>query len=76
MHGHVSARAERVHTDNLWGESKSGHSHLQILVPDGGDDVGYADGVEAMIGGKISDGGGGIAYSVPQAKEDADALLD
>ena len=46
------------------------------LGPDDGDDVGHADGAEAMIGGKIADGGGGIASPVTQAEEDADVRLD
>ena len=39
-------------------------------------DVGCADGEEAMTGGKIADGGGGIASPVAQAEEDVDARLD
>ena len=43
MHGHGSARAERVRYDAFWGEAKSGRSHLQALGSDDGDDVGCAD---------------------------------
>ena len=76
MHGHSSARAERVLSEIFWGEAKSDPSHLQTLGPDYGDDVGCADGAEAMIGGKTTDGGGGIASPVAQAEEDVDAHLD
>ena len=56
MHGHGSARAERVCSDVFWGKAKSGHSHSQAPGSDDGDDVGCADGAEAMIGGIIADG--------------------
>ena len=76
MHGHVSARAERVCSDVFWGKAKSVSMHLQKLGPDDRDDVGCADGAEAMIGEKISGGGGGITSPVAQAEEDVDAYLD
>ena len=76
MHGHGSARAERVCSDAFWDKAKSGRSHLQTLGSDDGDDIGCADGAEAMIGGKISDGGGGIATLVAQAEEDVNARFD
>ena len=73
---HGSARAERVHSDVFWGKDKSGHSHLLALVPDGGDEVGCTDGAEAVIGGLIAHGIGGIASPVAQAEEDVGACLD
>ena len=76
MHGHGSSRAERVRSDIFWGETKSGRYHSQTLGPDDGNDVGCADGSEAMIGGKIADGGGGFASPFVQAEEDVDARLD
>ena len=76
MHGHGYAIAERVRSDVFWGESKSGRSHLQTPVPDDGDDVGCADGEEAMIGWNISDGRGGIASPAMQEEEDVNACLD
>ena len=76
MHGHGSARAERVRSGIFWGEAKSDRSHLQALGSDNGDDVGCADGAEAMIGGIIADGGGGITPLVAQTEEDVDAPLD
>ena len=68
MHGHGSARAERVRSGVFWGKSKSGRSHSLSLGPDDGDDVGCADGSEAVIGGKIDDGVGGTAYMVTQVE--------
>ena len=65
-----------MRSDSFWGESKSGCSDLQTLVPDDGDNVGCADGSKAMIGGKITDGGGGIATPIVQAGGDVDARLD
>ena len=58
------------------GAAKYGCSHSQTLGSDNDDDVGYADGAEAMIGGKIVDGGGGIATLVAQTEEDVDARLE
>ena len=65
-----------MHYDVFWGEAKSGCSHSQTLGSDDGNDVGYADGAEAIIGGKIADGGGGIASLVAQAEEDVNAHLE
>ena len=76
MHGHGSARVERVLPNFFWGEAKSGRSHSQALGSDDGNDVRCADGAAAMIGGKIDDGGGGIASPIAQAEEDVDARLD
>ena len=67
MNGHGSARVERVRSGIFLGETKSGRSHLQALGPDGGYDAGCTDGAEAMIGGIIDDGGGGIVSPVAQA---------
>ena len=75
MHDHGSERVERVRSSVFSGEAKSGRSHPQALSPDDGDDVGFADGADAMIGGKITDGGGGIVLPVAQAEEDIDARL-
>ena len=61
MCGHGSSRAERVHSDIFLVKTKSGHSHSQTIVSDDGNDVGCADGAEAMIRGEIADGVGGIA---------------
>ena len=76
MHGHGSARAERVHSNIFWGKTKSGCSQLQTPSPDDSHDVGCTDRSEAMIRGKITDGGGGIISLVTQAEEDVDARLD
>ena len=76
VHGHGSARAERVRSGVFWGESKSGRSHLLSLGPDDGDDVRCADGVEAVIRGEIANGGGEISSPGVQAEEDFGACLD
>ena len=76
MHGHGSARAERVRSNIFWGKVNSGRSHSQALGSNDSDDVGCADGAETMIGGIIADGGGGITPLVAQAEEDVNARLD
>ena len=67
MHRHGSPRVERVCYGVFWGIAKSGRSHPQALGSDDGDDAGCADGAEAMIGGLIADGGGGITPLVTEA---------
>ena len=64
MHGHGSARAERVCSDVFWSVAKSGCSHLHTFVSDYGDGVGCADGAVATFGGEIADGGSEIASMV------------
>ena len=76
MHCHGPARAERVCSDIFLGEAESGRSHPQALGSDDGDDVGCADGAEAMIGGIIADGGGRSTPSVAEAEEDVNAGPD
>ena len=76
MCGNGSTRSERVRSDVFWGKAKSGRSHLQTLGSDDNNDVGCADGSEAMIRGKIADGGGGITSLVVQGEEYVDARLD
>ena len=53
MHGYGSARAEIARSDIFSGESKSGRPHLMGFGTDDGDDFGYADGSESVIGGKL-----------------------
>ena len=60
----------------FWGKAESGRSHPQALGSDDGDDVGSADGAEAMIGGIIADGGGRSTPLVAEAEEDVDAGPD
>ena len=76
MHDRSSVRAEKVRSDVFWGKAKSSCSHSQALGSDDGDDIGCADGAEAMIGGIIADGGGGITPLIAQMEEDVDARLD
>ena len=76
MHDHGSAIAEIVRSKIFWGKAKSGRSQLQALGSADSNDVGCANGVEAMIGGIIADGGGGTTPLVAQAEEDVDARLD
>ena len=63
-------------SDYLRGKSKSGPFHSQALGSDDGDDVGCADIAEATIGGRITDGGGGIEPLVAQVEEYVDVRLD
>ena len=76
MRGNGSTRADRVRSDLFWGKDKYVRSHLQTLGSDENNDVGCADGAEAMIRGKITDGGGGITSLVVQGEEDVDARLE
>ena len=69
MHGHGSARAERVRSDVFWGKTESSCSQVQTLGSDDSDDVRSDDGTEAVIGGKIADGGGGISSLSVQVEE-------
>ena len=75
MHGHGSVRVERVRSGVFWDEA-SGCAHLQAFGSNDSNDVGCADGAEAMIGGIIADGGGGITPLAVQAEEDVDACID
>ena len=72
MHGHGSSRAERVRSGVFWGESKSGRSHSMGLGPDDGDDIGSANRIDSLSGGKFANQGGGVTSELSQAKEDVD----
>ena len=72
MHGHGSARAERVGSDIFLGESESGRAHTFALCPDGGDDNGGADRAETLRGRVVTDCGGGITAMLSLAEEDID----
>ena len=65
-----------MRSDVFWGKDESGRSHPQALGSDDDDDVGSADGAEAMIGGIITDGGGRSTPLVAEAENDVDTCLD
>ena len=73
MHGHGSARSERVRSGIFWGESKSGHAHSLALRPDDGNDVGSADRAETLSGRVVANWGGRVASMFLQAEEDVEA---
>ena len=64
MHGHGSARAERVRSDVFLDGAKSCCSYLQALGSNDGDDVECTGGAESMIGGIITDRVDGITLLV------------
>ena len=70
MHGHVSARSERVHNDVFCGESKSGHTHLRALRLNDGDDIRGAEKTETLSGRVAADCGGRVASMFLKAEED------
>ena len=72
MHGHGSARAERVGSNIYWGESESGRAHTFALCPEKGDDNGGADRAETLSGRVVADCGGGITTMLSLAEEDID----
>ena len=76
MHGHGSARAERVRAYVFWGESKSGRAHLLALRSDDGDDVGGADRADTLRGRVVADCGGRITSMCSQAQDDVGACLN
>ena len=76
MHRHGSARVERVCSNVFRGKTESGRSHPQALGSDDSNDIGSADGAEAMIGGILTDGGGRSTPLLAEAEEDVDACLD
>ena len=72
MHGHGSARAERVDSDIFWGKSESDCAHSLALCPEKGDHNGGADQAEALGSRVVTDCGGGITAMLSLAEEDVD----
>ena len=73
MHGHGSARAERLSPDVFWGESESGRAHSLALHPEDSDNDGGAYRAETLRGRVVTDCGGRITAMLFLAKEDVDA---
>ena len=74
MHGHGSARAERVHYDIFWGESKSGCLNPYGLGLEGCNDVQGADRADLVVGVRVvADRGGSRAPIFAHVEEDVDA---
>ena len=72
MHGHGSARAERVCPDVFWGKSESGRTHSLALCPEDSDDYGGADRSETLRGRVVAECGGRITAMFVLAEEDVD----
>ena len=72
VHGHGSARAERVCPNVFWGKSKSGRAHSLGLGPNDGDDIRGADRAETPGSRIVADWGGGVVSMFSQVEEDVD----
>ena len=72
MHGHSSARVERVRPDVFWGKADPGCSNLNGLGPKDRNDVRGADRAEPLSGRIVADRGGSWAPMFSHAEEDAD----
>ena len=75
MHGHGSARTERVHSNVFWDEPKSICTNTSGLAPEERDDVQGADRVEPLVVVRvIDDRGGPWAPMFTHAEEDVNTL--
>ena len=72
MHGHSSARAERVRSDVFWCKAESGCSRTNGLGLQDRDDVQGADRAEPLSGRIVSDRGSSWAPMFSHAEEDVD----
>ena len=72
MHGHGSAKVERVRTDVFWGKAELGCSDQKCLGPKDRDGVQGADRAEPLSGGIVANGGGSWAPMFAHAEEDVD----
>ena len=74
MHGHGSARAERVHYDIFWGESKSVCLNCYGLGLEDHNDVQGADREDPVVGVRVvADRGGSRVPIFENTEEDVDA---
>ena len=69
MHGHGSARVERVRTGVFWVKSKSGRYHSLALRPDDGDNVRGTERAETLGGRVVADCGSWVTSMFSQAEE-------
>ena len=77
MHGHGSVRAERVHSNVLRGESKSGCPDLNGLGPEDWDDVRGNERAEPMMEVRVvTDRGGSRAPIFAHAEKYVDTHSD
>ena len=72
MHGHDSARSERVRFGVLWSKSKSGFSDPNVLGPEYRDDVQGSDQVEPLSSRIVVDRDRSRAPMFAHAEEDVD----
>ena len=73
MHGHGSARAERVRSNVFWCESNSGRPAPNGLGAEDRDDVPGDERAEPVVGFRIvTDRGGSRAPMFAHAEEDVD----
>ena len=73
MHGHGSARAERVCSDNFWCESKSDCPEPNGLGPEDHNDAQGSDRAELVVGVRVvADRGSSRAPMFAHAEEDVD----
>ena len=76
MHGHGSARAERVRSDVFWGEPQSGCANPSGLGQEDRDDVQGSDRAEKLVGRVVADRGGPQAPMFAHAEEYVDTHLN
>ena len=76
MHGHGSARAERVRSGVFWRNSESGCSNSNNLGLEYHDDVQCTDQANPLSNMIVSDRGGSRVPMFSHAEEDVDARLN
>ena len=68
VHGHGSAKTERVRPNVFCGKYNSGRAHSPGLGPDNGDDIQGADQAETLSGRIVAYWSGGVEYMFLQAE--------